>query len=95
MIKRTHNISNVKKVNRCVSIVNIVECVIDDIETEKNFMIKSFNFTINYLLDVFHIKFSDVRNIVKYFNLKRYDVVISLLNNIIKRCKNYIKSYYM
>lgn len=95
MIKRQHNFTNVKKTNRCFSVINITEILIDDIETQKSFMNDSFEFTINYLLDVFNIKFDDVRNIIKYFNLKRYDVVVSLLNNIINRCKKYIKSYYM
>ena len=93
---KTLNQTNIKSVNSCRSIINITDILIDDVKNQYEFVNRSFNYTINYLLDSFSIiKFDDVKNIVKYFNLKRFEVVVSLLTDLQKRCKETIKSYYM
>ncbi|MBR3362552.1 MAG: hypothetical protein IKG40_01345 [Bacilli bacterium] len=88
------NQSNIQSIKNSETIINISDMLIVDLKERKEYLKRVFNYTINYLLDNTNITFNEVRNIVKYFNLNKYEVVISFLNDLRKERINYIKSFY-
>jgi len=94
MIKRTGNQANIRKFNSCMSIINIADNILLDIEYNVINMEKSFNFYINTLLNDHKLRFEEVRGIVKAFYTNNFTLLVSLLNDLKNKAKAYIKSFY-
>ena len=85
---------NVGKYNSCRSIINIADNILLDIKYKVVNMEKSFNFYIDTLLNDHKLRFEEVRGIIKAFYTKNFCLLVSLLNDLKKEAKAYIKSFY-
>lgn len=87
------NKANVNITNECISSINILDCLLNDIEI--GLIKKSFQFSIDFMMDNFNIiKFNNIQSIVKSFYTNNLNQLKINLIDLKKELKRIIKNIY-